>query len=70
MSTQTARHVAARLRAAYGTRRDYPKIDLFYDGRYVATTSWARTMREAKEKFLESRPRLDPSRLRASKQAR
>ena len=34
-----------------GEKRDYPKIDLYYDGHYKATTTWSRTCAEAKEHF-------------------
>ena len=50
---------------AYGDRRDYPKIELFVSGRYVATTTWAKTCKEAKVKYLESHAHLDPSTVRA-----
>lgn len=31
----------------YGDKRDYPKIDIFYDGVYNYTTTWSRTCKEA-----------------------
>lgn len=66
---------------AYGDKRDYPKIELYYDGEYKGTTTWARTCREAKEKFILAHPRIraagsgghvyeqpiDPSKVRAFK---
>lgn len=39
---------------AYGDKRDYPKIHLFRDGIYVATTTWAKNTREAVAKFWNS----------------
>ncbi len=40
------------LRADYGDKRDYPKIDIYWRGDYKASTTWAKTCREAKERFL------------------
>src|SRR5208282_75208 len=37
----------ARRHPAYGDKRDYPKIEIFVDGKYVATTTWARTIKQA-----------------------
>jgi hypothetical protein len=48
-------------------RRDYPKIELFYGGKYVGTTTWARTVREAKERYIASHPGIDPSKVKASR---
>lgn len=44
----------------YGDRRDYGKIDVFVNGKYRCTTSWASTLREAKEKYLEANPEVVP----------
>ena len=44
---------------AYGDKRDFPKIDISVDGEYVATTTWARTCREAVERFNEAHPQLN-----------
>lgn len=59
---------------SYGDKRDYPKIELYYDGEYKGTTTWARTCREAKEKFIQAHPRIggymhpiDPSKVKAFK---
>jgi len=41
---------------AYGDKTNYPKIDLFLDGDYVATTTWAPTCREAVQRYLERYP--------------
>lgn len=38
----------------YGNKRNYPKIDLFYLGDYYATTTWAKTCKEAVKQCLES----------------
>jgi len=38
----------------YGEKRDYKKIDLFYAGDYFATTTWAKTCKEAVEKCIEN----------------
>ena len=39
----------------YGDKRDYRKIDLFYDGFYLCSTTWARTCKEAKAALLENK---------------
>ncbi len=44
---------------AYGDKRDYPKIDLYYVGQYkgrnqlnyVATTTWSKNLKEAVKFF-------------------
>lgn len=41
---------------SYGNKRDYPKIDMSVRGdngewRYAASTTWAKTCKEAKERF-------------------
>ena len=57
-------------RAAYGDRRDYPKIELYYKGLYYGTTTWSKTCREAREKCIAENPHLDPSRVKAYKASR
>lgn len=50
----------------YGDKRDYPKIEIWrkYPGgkstgwRFECVTTWARTCKEAKERFIASRPDL------------
>jgi hypothetical protein len=37
----------------YGDKRDYKKIDIYVNGVYVCSTNWAKTCKEAKEKYLE-----------------
>jgi hypothetical protein len=39
----------------YGDKRDYPKIDIYVDGKYVGSTTWSNSCREAKEKYLSHR---------------
>ena len=43
----------------YGTKRDYRKIDIFTGQpgawRYVASTTWSRTCRDAVAKYKESK---------------
>ena len=49
--------------STYGDKRDYPKIHILTahngpDGRYFAyhsSTTWARTCKEAKQKFYEAK---------------
>lgn len=45
----------------YGSKRDYRKIEIFINGRYVRTTTWARTLKQAKEKFIEAEIYVNPS---------
>jgi len=45
-----------KIESAYGDKRDYPKIDIYEDGKYVATTTWAKTCKEAEEKYKEKHP--------------
>jgi hypothetical protein len=42
----------ARRHPSYGNKRDFPKIDIYVDGNYVATTTWARTAKEAVEQYI------------------
>lgn len=49
----------------YGDKRDYPKIDLYLRGatkhertNYLCSTTWARTCKEAVQKYKESREGL------------
>lgn len=40
---------------AYGDKRDYPKIDIYVASeghyKYVGTTTWSKTLKEAKAKY-------------------
>lgn len=38
---------------AYGDKRDYPKINIFVNGVYRCSTNWAKTCKEARERFIE-----------------
>lgn len=40
---------------SYGNKRDYRKIDIYRDGVYVCSTTWAKTCREAREHFVYGR---------------
>ena len=31
----------------YGNKRDYPKIDISANGRYICSTTWSKTCRQA-----------------------
>ena len=39
------------LRADYGDKRDFRKIDIFWRGEYKASTTWAKDLREARHAF-------------------
>lgn len=47
-----------------------PKIDIYVDGVYRSTTTWARTCRIAKERFLNAYPDIDPAKVKANFQER
>ena len=42
----------------YGDKRNYPKIDIFWRGLYRSSTTWSKTCREAKERFIDAHPNL------------
>lgn len=44
----------------YGNKRDYPKIDLFYNGKYVGSTTWAKTLKQAKEHYYRANWQASP----------
>ena len=48
-------------RGSYGDKRDHPKIEIFVGGEYKATTTWASSCAEAKEKYLADHPEIEPS---------
>ena len=35
----------------YGDKRDYRKIDIYFMGNYQASTTWAKTLKEAVEHY-------------------
>lgn len=37
----------------YGDKRDYPKIDIYVHGKYAGSTTWARTNKEAIQKYMD-----------------
>mgnify|MGYP001348995754 CR=1 FL=1 len=39
-------------RADYGVKRDYRKIDLYASGKYMGSTSWAKSLSEALARYL------------------
>jgi molecular chaperone GrpE (heat shock protein) len=48
----------------YGDKRDYPKIEIFVDGDYKATTTWAKNLAEAKEHYLMENKDLTPNQVK------
>lgn len=38
----------------YGQKRDYPKIDLFFNGDYYKTTTWSKTCKQAVSECIDS----------------
>jgi hypothetical protein len=53
---------------AYGDKRDYKKHHISVDGKYVATTTWAKTAREAEKKFIEQHPEHKNARITVVKE--
>jgi hypothetical protein len=53
---------------AYGEKRDYKKHHISVDGKYVATTTWARDAKEAEEKFAEQHPKYKNARITVVKE--
>lgn len=49
---------ASQKAAAYGDKRDYPKIEIFVNGEYKATTTWAKTVEEALTRYKEAHPEV------------
>jgi hypothetical protein len=52
---------------AYGDKRDYPKIEIFSNGMYVGTTTWARTIKEAIANYKKRNPDLTGVKITASR---
>lgn len=46
------------MRKNYGEKRDYRKIDLYCMGQYVASTTWAKSLLEARQGYKETYPKL------------
>ncbi len=44
----------------YGDRRDFGRIDVYVNGKYRCTTTWAINLKEAKDRFLEAHPEEVP----------
>ena len=40
----------------YGMKTDYKKIDILIRGKYVASTTWSKTLKEAKARFFIKYP--------------
>lgn len=53
---------------AYGDKRDYKKHHIYVNGRYIATTTWARNAKEAEKKFLKAHPEHKNKRISVEKE--
>jgi hypothetical protein len=53
---------------AYGEKRDYKKHHISVNGKYVATTTWAKSAREAEKKFIEQHPEHKNARITVVKE--
>jgi hypothetical protein len=40
-------------RKDYGVKRDYRKIDFFVDGKYMGSTTWAKSLSEALNRYVK-----------------
>lgn len=38
----------------YGDKRNYRKIDIYVDGIYQCSTTWSKTCRDAKKRFIDN----------------
>jgi hypothetical protein len=54
--------------AKYGEKRDYSKHYISVDGKYVASTTWARNAKEAEKKFIEQHPEHKNARITVAKE--
>jgi len=54
--------------AKYGEKRNYSKHYISVDGKYVASTTWARNAKEAEKKFIEQHPEHKNSRITIAKE--
>ena len=52
------------VKEAYGTKRDHPKQEIHLNGKYKATTTWAKNGKQAKEEYLKTNPKVDPKSVR------
>lgn len=50
---------------SYGNKRDYRKIDIYVNGSYVCSTTWAKSCREAVAKYIEQHPEHDEAMVKA-----
>ena len=53
------------IKLKYGDKRDYPKIDIYFMGSYQCSTTWARTLKQAKESFMNKSGLKDTSLVKA-----
>ena len=37
----------------YGEKMNYPKIDIYVNGKYECSTTWAKSCKEARAKFVD-----------------
>lgn len=51
----------------YGDKRDYPKIDIYVHGKYACSTTWARTCKEAVDRYMASKGFISLNKIEAVK---
>jgi len=49
----------------YGDKRTYAKIDLYVEGKYLCSTSWSRTCKEAIERLVKKLPKYSGRKITA-----
>lgn len=52
----------------YGDKRDYKKHHISVNGKYIATTTWAKDAKEAEKKFIEAHPEHKNARITVVKE--
>lgn len=59
--------VETEVKEAYGTKKDHPKQDIYVGGKYVASTNWAKSGKQAKEEYLKKNSKVDPKSVKVTK---
>ncbi|MBL0320505.1 MAG: hypothetical protein IPP74_14615 [Alphaproteobacteria bacterium] len=57
-----------RVTSDYGSKTNYPKRDIHVNGKYDSTTTWARSNKEARQRFTEKFPEHAASKIQVNRQ--
>ena len=49
----------------HGDKRDYPKIDIYVNGQYACSTTWAKTLKEAIQKYMNTKGFIPRNKIKA-----